>query len=282
MTMKYNIKALTPIFSYGADPYYTTGKGRDKNNHAGTPEIRAASIRGQLRWWMESLGYPNKINAIFGTSADGGVASRVIVRISDIDGTIGQRRCTQQHHWSTKTCYLEGTSFSLQIIEKRDGLKGEERQVLKDTIEAWLLMGTLGSRGTRAAGSLDAEGLLMMESSWIKRCRELLKNSGMHLYLGRTQFANESSARQVICDTLAEDAFNRTQPLGGIRPRKTSPLRMRVVKFEDNHPGEPFRIASLWINKDQRLLHDAIKRLQEHGNGGKTIGHELNDSLMIC
>jgi CRISPR type III-B/RAMP module RAMP protein Cmr1 len=286
MKTTYQIQAITPIFSYGADPYKAADKRNNTPEHKGTPEIRPASIRGQLRWWMEILGYSEAmIGSIFGSTAgENGMASKVVIRVSEIQGNIGERRCTQQHGWSNKTCYLPNAEFDLIVVERLGGLNVEQRSALSQTIDSWLLMGTLGGRGTRAAGSLNDTSKPLTESQWAQSCAELLKNSKVHLRLGRTTFQSETDAREVICDTLKEEAFYGAQPLGGIHPRKTSPLRMRVVRFSDADPQKPYRIAALWTEANEAPLEKAIQTLKKgNGRGGesKPIGAELESALRI-
>ncbi len=282
----YRVKALAPIFSYGADPFFTTGKGASKTIHEGTPEIRPASIRGQLRWWMEFLGFSNRIGAIFGSIAgdDTGTASKVVVRVSDIEGQIGIRRSTQQHHWSEKSCYLPGTKFSAHFIERLGGLADTDRKILSDTIEAWLLLGTLGGRGTRAGGSLQDIDQVLTCEGWRKRIPDLLQDSSMRVWLGKTEFARESDGREMICNTLKEEAYRpEIQPLGGIHPRKTSPLRMRIIRFADADPQKPYRIAFVWTGPKLEALENAINTLQK-GNRQhepKPIGDELANAIPI-
>ncbi len=281
MKTLYRLEALTPIFSYGADPFY-----RERANggaiHQGTPEIRSASIRGQLRWWMEALGYSNRVGTIFGSIAgnDRGTASKVIVRVSDINGTVGRKRSTQQHHWSTKPCFLPETTFSLHLKERFGGLCSEDREVLSNTVEAWILLGTLGGRGTRAGGSLiDSENLLS-EADWSNRIPQLFEESShLKVRLGKSHFSSESEARLMICDTLEENAFPRGEkPLGGITPRKTSPLRMRVVRFSDPNQLRLYRIAFVWTEKSIDPLKRAIEELKQEM---KRIGTELEEASLI-
>ncbi|MAV39153.1 MAG: type III-B CRISPR module RAMP protein Cmr1 [Puniceicoccaceae bacterium] len=281
----YHLKTLTPIFSYGADPHKAADRRNNIPVHEGTPEIRAASIRGQLRWWMEFIGHRDQIAPIFGSTAGSeGRSSLLKIRVSNIEGRIGEKRCTEQHNWSTKTCFLPGTSFDLEVLETRQGLSEDQRNSLKNTLNAWLNMGTLGGRGTRAAGSITFSDSSQTEEAWMTSCATLLSKAEGRLFLGRTGYQSESEARRLVCDTLKEDAFNGQQPLGGIRPRKTSPLRMRVVRFSDGNPSRPYRIAALWTQSNEEPLQGAIEILKR-GNGRngdpKQIGFELENAIRV-
>lgn len=276
----YKIQTITPIFSYGADPHL---RPRNKPVHHGTPEIRPASIRGQLRRWMNHLGYESSIAGIFGSSAgDEGTSSRIIIRVSNIQGATGSQRSIPQHKWSEKSCYLPNTRFNLHLLERRGSLKAPDGKRLQETIESWLLMGTMGGRATRGAGSLQAADCPATEEEWVHKSAYLLRNSKIHLYLGKTGFPTESEARRVICDTLKEKAFGETRPLGGINPRKTSPLRLRVQRFSDADESCPFRISAIWTEENETPLDEAIQVLKKGGNGRpKPLGDELATALRI-
>ncbi len=62
MKTQYRIRLMSPLFSYGADPFVKGDRGNA--HHDGTPEIRPASIRGHLRWWMRALGHANEIGIV--------------------------------------------------------------------------------------------------------------------------------------------------------------------------------------------------------------------------
>jgi CRISPR type III-B/RAMP module RAMP protein Cmr1 len=283
MKTTYQIQAITPIFSYGAYPA--------DRNHDGSPEIRAASIRGQLRWWMENIGFESSIDAIFGSTANNGHASKIVVRVDNIEGTTALRFYNQHKRHNSneigkakKKGYKEGTRFQLHLNERYGGLDEIQRNQLLHSIEAWMLMGSLGSRGTRGAGSLTNISTPYSEAQWCDKCAHLLSHSKMHLRLGQSSFRYETEAREIISDTLAEDAFHGAQPLGGIHPRKTSPLRMRVVRFSDADPQKPYRIAALWTEASEAPLEKAIQTLKKgNGRGGesKPIGAELENAFRI-
>ena len=61
---------ITPCFCAGADPKVA--------------ELRAPSIRGQLRWWFRVLGgTPEKEKEVFGGVHEGAKASKIVVRVKD-------------------------------------------------------------------------------------------------------------------------------------------------------------------------------------------------------
>ncbi len=274
MNLSFEIQALTPIFSYGADQ--------------SIPEIRAASIRGPLRWWMNELGHPSFTPLIFGTSAgDVGSASKVIIRISEIIGSFSESKKNAHKNWRPEPCYPASTRFKMSVIGRLGELDQKCQAVLESTIQAWLLLGSLGSRGTRGAGSLQEVGNVLTQSQWSERCLSLLEKSKAHLRLGVTGFKSENECRKMICNTLGAEAFDqRESPLGYAKKqqRKTSPLRMRVVRFSDADRSKPYRIAALWTEANIDPLEKAIRTLQKgnnRGDGPKPIGDELANAIVI-
>jgi len=274
MNLTYEIQTLTPIFSYGADQ--------------NKPEIRAASIRGQLRWWMELLGYSSSIPSIFGTTAgDKNGSSKVIVRVFDIQGSHSDAKKNAHKKWQPERCYPSGTRFKLSVTGRLGGLDNGSQDILQNTIQGWVLIGSLGSRSTRGGGSLQDANNSLSQSQWIDRSATLLKHSKAHLLLGQTEFSDETKCREVICDTLSAKRFDPNEaPLGYAKgkQRKTSPLRMRVVRFADADPAKPYRIAALWTEPSLEPLKRAIQKLQQgDGRGGppKPIGDELANAIVV-
>ena len=121
-----------------------------------TPEIRPPSIRGQIHWWFRALGglYHDE-KTIFGGVNQGAEASKVVVRVSNIKGTTAELRTLphkQGGEASPKDAWSPGTTFKLHVAYRLGGLGSKHRESFERALEAWLLLGTLGLRSTRAAG----------------------------------------------------------------------------------------------------------------------------------
>jgi len=247
MNTTLSLEFITPLFSKG---FYDD-----------LPEVRSPSIRGQLHWWFRATGgrYEDE-KAIFGGVHGSAVASKVVVRVIDVQGRKDQRATLphkQGGQASAKTCYLPGTRFQLHLLSRLGGLASGLQSQFDRALEAWLLLGTLGLRGTRAAGSfhcLSATGSGMMLpdtfASYEKRCQELLQGKALRFALLSQTYSQAEVARRDVSDTLGgrEDRAGQmdlerlNDPLGRIHGgRKTSPLRFRIVRM-----GNEFRIAALW------------------------------------
>ena len=246
----YRLEFITPLFSRGS--------------YEDRPEVRPPSIRGQLHWWFRALGgNATDEKAIFGGVHGGATASKVVVRVSSLVGTTGSVN-TLPHkngaHASPKAAYQIGTKFDLHILSRLGGLDSRLQSALDRTLETWLLLGTLGLRSTRAAGSFRWETIPPLSEASLKppvdfaafeaRCQELLHGAPLRFALLGQNYSAAEQARRVVSDTLGgrddnqaqNDLYDLRDPLGKIsNGRKTSPLRFRIVGI-----GNAFRIAAVW------------------------------------
>src|SRR5205085_2372783 len=154
-----------------------------------------------------------------------------------------------------------GTRFDLHVLTRLGGLEKRLQSALDRTLETWLLLGTLGLRSTRAAGSFRWEPLEPLGaetirppadfSSYEAKCAKLLENAPLRFALLDQSYPGAEQARRVVSDTLGgrddspgqNDLSRLNDPLGkiGRGERKTSPLRFRIVSF-----AKEFRIAAVW------------------------------------
>lgn len=156
--VKQDVELLSPCFCSGADQK----KG----------EVRVPSIRGQLRWWCRTLGMSaQEESSIFGTVKGSASRSRLLVRLSQ---TVESARAVnltdlKAGNPGNPVGYLlwplreslnsdarrgmlsEGTTFGLQLREVGSKTLTED---LSCGVHAWLLLGALGARSRRCAGSV--------------------------------------------------------------------------------------------------------------------------------
>ncbi len=265
----YRIAFITPLFSRGA--------------YDDVPEIRPASIRGQLHWWFRALGGKHEEEKrIFGGVHGDAVASRIVVRVSDLPPRVESAAwiATLPHKPggpnprnapnAPRCAFPAGTSFTLTILERLGGLADLQRKQIDRTVQAWLLAGALGLRATRGGGSISWSEAPPDEAVFRARISELLKGAPIRFdILGRV-FETTEDARKVITETIDHRAFpDVSYPLGAVRQkddpapsRKTSPLRLTVRRFADGH-----RILAIWDDRREVTgntpahLRTAIERL---------------------
>lgn len=268
MNKNFKITFITPCFNRGADA-----------SENGTPEIRPASIRGQLHWWFRLLGgTAAEENAIFGHINNGASASKIIVRVKY--GQVKEEMFPTLPHKqdgmaSKKKGIAPGSHFELLISTRLGGLPEALEAKFNRAMEAWLYLGALGLRCTRGGGNFSWEG----QPADILEYQQKVDSFNLKTVLLKHTFASTEEARIVISDTLASDAFkDMNAPLGKIRGgRKTSPLRFRIVQLAERN----FRVVAIWDhrtavteNRDKNL-HEAVDVLQK---SGKKIGRLLHEA----
>ena len=271
----FRIEFITPLFSRGA--------------YEDRPEIRAASIRGQLHWWFRALGgnYGDE-KAIFGGVHSGAVASKVVVRVQHpaLKGewipTLPHKppgRTPQDGPNAPRIAVRPGLIVDLHVLSRLGGLDARLQGAFHRTLETWLLLGTLGLCSTRAAGSfrwvsLNGSDLRYPASfdAYEARSVELARGSQLRCALLKQTYTSSEAARRVVSDTLGgrddnqgqDELANLHDPLGKIRGRKTSPLRFRLVRINSE-----YRIAAIWDGRNRVTgnsdadLHGVIRLLAE-------------------
>ena len=178
------LETVTPLFLAGADP-------------RGAPELRAASVRGALRFWLRALlggvigdGNLNELrkaeSAVFGSTDS---ASPVVVRVHhpDVLRTVSFSQLTEwdnrtRHYGKPGIAYLffaargtrteperhaiqAGTSFDIELL-LRPGAKNVH--AFEQAYAAlWLLkhLGGIGARSRRGAGSLQVKRIIEATNS---------------------------------------------------------------------------------------------------------------------
>ncbi len=231
MNWKIKLTFVSPLFSHGATD---------------TPEIRPASIRGMLHHWFRLVGGSSEQErSVFGSVHGGAAASKVVVRISGVLARPGNQN-TLPHKMggeaSPRSAFLPGATCTLRI-SSRSPLSAEEDKLFRDAVHAWLLMGTLGYRSTRAAGSFvwESEDFPVPAPQDYQAAMDRLASKGkFKAALLQQEYPDAEKPRRLVSDSLAMEEHNR--PLGGLKPkRKTSPLKYRIVRL-----GNRFRLVAVW------------------------------------
>jgi len=276
MNLTIPITFITPCFCRGAD-----------SSDKGAPEIRPASIRGQLHWWFRAIGgTPQDEKAIFGGIHNGAKASPLVVRVKyDDDNTEKTVSSPTLPHKpggsaASKEAFAPGVSFELRISTRLGGLSDELENKFRCALNAWLHFGALGLRATRGGGNFTWDGAPKTPADYDAAIKEIIAGTELRAVLLNGDYQNAEAARKDITNTMGDNAFGAAAPLGrAMGGRKTSPLRFRVVKFADGG----FRIAAVWDGRknvtDNTLddLRVAIRKLVE---AGKKIGVQLDASSL--
>ena len=261
---RHQIEFITPLFSRGA--------------YEDVPEIRPASIRGQLHWWFRALGgQPDEEKAVFGGIHGGASASRLVVRVADLPRPPSplQFHPTLPHKPSgqdprsgpnaPKVAYPAGTRFTLIIGERFGGVRDIHAALVGRAVHSWLLAGSLGLRATRGGGSLHWSSAPMEGAAYRLQLGQLLGGSELRFDLLNKVFPHSEQARKVITETISHQAMADVgYPLGAVRQghqdmapsRKTSPLRLTVRRLADG-----YRILAVWDGR-QAVTGNSLANLR--------------------
>ncbi len=200
----YNVEILTDCFC-------KIGEGK--------PEIRGTSIRGMIREWTKLLhGNPDEV-----WGGMGGKASKVGIAVVNICNEKVKSPLLPHKAGTSPLAIKAGASFDL-VLTRLVGCTDQQWETAKLNVKNWLLIGCLGQRANRAAGSVW-NSTLAFESkekflAELKAIRFILvSNEG---------FDNSEAVR-----TIASDTVNNSECFGCITPRTPSPVKMKVIKIAD-------------------------------------------------
>lgn len=238
-----SFRFITPAFVHGAY----------QAQQSNIPELRAPSIRGQLRWWWRTLCYGSGDELFGSASGDHGSASRIQTRLISPPEP---HHCTAQilphkenpNHRGAKQAIQERQDlFTIEIRPLRRGLKEEEAKRLSNTLDAWLLMGAVGQRANRSAGSVWPEANAPeAPAEYLKLCRSLLAGSKTKIALLDAHLGNVHEVRDLSGRFLGGFKVNVPGSVfGSATPRKSSSIKLRAVILDGG-----YRIAALWGPKD--------------------------------
>lgn len=257
----YRLEFITPLFSRGA--------------YEDHPEVRPPSIRGQLHWWFRALrGNPQEEKAVFGGLLGGAAASKVVIRVQhpplhgEWTPTLPHKppgRTAQDGPSAPRIAVRAGLVVQLHVLTRLGGLDPRHQAAFDRALEAWLLLGTLGLRATRAAGSFCWQPVPPSDTSAIQppanfaayeeRCLKAINGAPLRFAMLNQSYTSAEQARRVVSDTLGgrddrqglDDLARLNDPLGKVfGGRKTSPLRFRIIGL-----SAEYRIAAVWDSRER-------------------------------
>ena len=175
-TKTYPFKLLTACFCGGAD------------NQLAPAEMRVPSIRGQVRAWHREISGAETVNRIWGSTDGEGGASRVALVW---DASILPRQAQPKPHilphknQGPRPALAAGQSFTL-TLQRLIGCSTDDWVGAQNAVKLWLLIGCLGLRANRAAGSVWPVG------DWVPQTSEKL---GETLRRGRSHVRHRAAWR---------------------------------------------------------------------------------------
>ena len=144
-TAEFTFRLLTPCFCGGAD------------NQAAA-EMRVPSIRGQVRWWHRRLMDVAAVNRIWGVADEACVfPSKVALWVDPPFDRVPSRIETILPHKPNRSgkrpALPADTDFTL-TLQRLPQCSPEDWKAALGAVKLWLLLGGLGLRCNRAAGSV--------------------------------------------------------------------------------------------------------------------------------
>jgi hypothetical protein len=251
----YTFTLLTPCFSGTA-----LGKADD---HA---EMRIPPIRGHIRFWHRVLFGPGDCNRVWGSTAgDQGNGSRISVRfIGSVSIKHASPKPTMLPHkdkpnqTGPRPALAAGESFTLRL-QRLVGCTAADWDHAQRAVKLWLLLGGLGLRSNRAAGSV------WPKDDWAPQSADALKTTLQSLGLQKWAVALVGEAvseeKRKSADELRETASDTIQGnphqnvFGGIRPRAPSPTKFKVIRLASGPCLLACAPTSSILQEAERLLN---------------------------
>ncbi|MGO9245592.1 MAG: type III-B CRISPR module RAMP protein Cmr1 [Verrucomicrobiia bacterium] len=247
MNWQQDIQLLTPCFCRGAY--------RDQ------PEIRVPSIRGMVRWWFRSLGgTPEQEKVLFGGVHGGAVASRLVFRVSNIavhkaspdPATLPHKSGGQA---SPQAALAAGGGFHLAVTSRLNQLPPELVRRVENALEVWSLLGALGLRANRAAGSVWPSHTDTPKTPSELRARLDSLACPWPVYLAGAAAGNSlEELRAAATDTVSEPRTIFGSARGG---RLASPLKLKVVRLDN-------QLRLLITAPREEIITEAQRHLHGH------------------
>ena len=236
---------ITPAFLAGANQ--------------NTPEIRASSIRGQLRWWFRVLGgTPEQETQTFGGVGATPAISKVAVRVSDAVPVAGPSLTFSPmsdfgyiyyfaeasgkkegiHRTLGGSYFAPGTQFTLTISATRP-LPPREQSLVMSATKCLVRLGCLGLRASRGCGAMTEEPLLSRAefAFWAKT----LPKGIIIRYMSDRSYKDWKSCQEAMGGFLRD--FRKSNRLSGKeqsalgyssgKERESSALHLRPVQLQE-------------------------------------------------
>lgn len=279
----FDFELITETFAHGA--YQTQNFNR--------PELRAPSVKGMIRWWHKALGNAESdARKIFGSVAsktERNQASAVSIRITPLSPP-PTANCEfmphKGHRGGTKRAILPGARFRLTLTPRRGGLTQELETQLLNTTKAWLLLGSIGQRSNRGAGSIHWDKCPTNRAEFEELVGAVISNSSIRTsILDGLQFSNAAEARDLAGRfpntrdfAIPGFVFGTAGDQRKRIPRKPSPLKLKVTELDD-----ALHLLAIWAptapHEDTKANLEAAVEIMSGIDGKAELAALLADAL---
>lgn len=265
-SLTYSFSLLSDTFAHGA--YQTMNFNR--------PELRAPSVKGMIRWWHKALGNSeDHAQRIFG-GINPTLAASVSIRVQPVTKPETSASSFMPHKGQgggAKTAIQPGTAYQLLLTQRREPLSENLWRELRRACESWLLLGAIGQRSNRAAGSILWDDSPTTQKEFEIKSAELLDATKISFAILSRKFERNRDARAIAGDFLSDQAFGGLAPFGSANPRKPSPLKLKCVQLDGG-----VRLLALWDRRNESQ-HNLTRGVQTLVRSNKHIGQLLEEVL---
>ena len=205
--------------------------GTWEGKNAQASELRIPPVRGHLRLWHRVLYSANDANRVWGNAAGNeGSGSRVGVTLKLAAPPVSTKAPTLPHKedrfQGPRAALAEGTKASL-VLHRLPGCTAVDWEHAQNATKLWRLLGSIGNRSNRAAGSAWPDDATAPASTAELRSQLSALGCKWALALAPTSVGTTwQSLRKAASDTI-KDAIN----YGTSTPRTPSPTHFKIVRF---------------------------------------------------
>ena len=276
-TETYHLKLITPCFCAGANQAQA--------------EFRAPSIRGKLRWWFRILGAsPADEALVFGSTAGntgraGALCLRTRTESSDLKwnpiefGSVSNtgyvlyfaQASGNGIRWNDHGALPVGSRFLMQLVWRRR-LPGPSAELFDLALRAFLMLGSLGLRGSRGLGVFECDEHPYSRADYDGLITEIKDRSPKFL----SAIGEFSGSETKILDGLGAQlrglrkgfsagppGSSNPTPLGSSQPRQASAVYLRPVRVAE----DKYNIVVYEAPADKVLARASAIRAPRLGGG---------------
>jgi hypothetical protein len=225
MTETFRFTFLTPCFS-----------GTAEGKNARESELRVPPIRGQIRFWHRAAFGVESANRIWGsTGGNEGQGSRVAISI-DNRPTASRETAPllphKSHGQGARPALPEGAEAVLKLLRLPPCTDDEWTKAL-GAAKLWLVAGTLGYRGSRAAGSVwPLAPWAPASPNDLARILAPLIAKPAGAWAAALVAGSSGKDSATLRKTASDTTRGRAHLFGSAQPRQPSPVRFKVVSLQ--------------------------------------------------
>lgn len=296
-SLSIKLKTVSPLFLSGAD--------KDQ------PELRAASVRGQLRYWFRAIMGTRIVELskiwereqnVFGSTEKSSVVSiRVYGRPSEPTGEFLLPHRSERR--SPQKAIAENSPFQLHLCTP-PGIEIPQEAFV--SLKIWLLLGGLGKRSRRMMGALSAtnfwEPALEEPQTFITECKKTISTfapdpeklsrlynqnlpsfptlhpNHSRIVIGKKDFHSAQEANIALFSILRSNEFRQHEWVFGhaMQGRRASPLIAQVRKIgRAYYPVLTIMRSSDIKDREWGILNDFMSQCEQKFDGESVWGGRL-------